>query len=63
MSGDKLGSFALIKDSSSSTLCEYLKKFDFEYGFKHKDVLKLELEGSNYIKNTMSYFWYALENK
>lgn len=53
--------FELIDKSDCKVLCENLKEFDFHYGFKHRDVLKLELEGNNYIKNMMSMLWQAIE--
>jgi dGTPase len=49
--------FELIKQSDCAQLCHAAKLFDFRYGFQHKDVLKLELQGNNYIKNTMNMLW------
>lgn len=45
--------FELIEKSRSAELCSVLKKFDRQYGFQHRDVLKLELQGSNYILSLM----------
>ena len=56
------GGFELIKNSDCSKLCAATKKFDNEYGFQHKDVLKLELQGNNYIKSLMSMLWGAIKN-
>ena len=53
--------FALIDNSASSKLCTGLKKFDRKYGFLHSEVLKLELEGNNYIKGMMSLLWPAIK--
>lgn len=52
--------FELIKKSSSAVLCSVLKQFDRRYGFQHRDVLKLELQGNNYIKGLMSMLWGAI---
>lgn len=54
-------SFELIAETKSSTLCRLLKKFDKRYGFRHKDVLKLELEGANYIKSMLDMLWRAID--
>lgn len=62
MSGEIAGDFELIKNSKAKVLCKKLKDFDKRHGFKHKDVLKLELEGNNFIKKTMDMFWYAINN-
>ena len=53
--------FELIENSCSKNLCANLKKFDRRYGFQHSEVLKLELEGNNYITNTMDILWKAIE--
>lgn len=52
--------FELIKRSSSSALCREAKEFDRIHGFQHKEVLRLELEGNNYIKNMMDILWKAV---
>lgn len=52
--------FELIKNSQSAELCKAAKMFDFRHGFKHKEVLRLELEGNNYIQNMLSYLWRAI---
>lgn len=46
--------FELIKESRCAQLCSATKKFDLRYGFQHKEVLRLELQGNNYIKNMMT---------
>jgi dGTPase len=45
--------FVLIKSSKSEILCKTLKQFNFRHGFQNREVLKLELEGNNYIKSMM----------
>lgn len=54
--------FELINESSCSTLCRVIKEFDRTYGFQHRDVLKLELQGNHYIKGMMDILWLAVEN-
>ena len=53
--------FALIETSESARLCRVLKQFSRRYGFQHSDVLKLELEGNNYIKGLMDLLWEAID--
>ena len=58
--------FELINNSYCKNLCNRLKEFDRRYGFQHSEVLKLELEGNNYIKGIMDLLWEAIskpENK
>lgn len=55
--------FELIKESQSSGLCETLKQFDRRHGFQHSEVLKLELEGNNYITRTMDLLWRAISKR
>ena len=52
--------FDLISNSYCENLCNNLKNFDRRYGFQHSDVLKLELEGNNYIKEIMDLLWEAI---
>lgn len=54
--------FELIKESSCEALCKATKDFDYRHGFQHKKVLRLELQGNNYIKNMMSMLWDAVSN-
>lgn len=56
----KAKSYELIGASDSARLCKVLKRFAYDFGFKHKDVLKLELSGSHFIKNTLDMLWEAL---
>ena len=55
--------FELIKHTASTKLCEVLKEFDLRYGFKHKDVLRQETEGSNYIHSVMDMLWSAISDE
>lgn len=63
MSGDIRENFELITNSDSADLCRKLKEFDKRHGFEHQDVLKLELEGNNYIKKTMNFLWMGIEGR
>ena len=53
--------FELLKKSKSADLCKTLKAFDLRYGFQHRDVLKLELEGNNYISGLLDLLWDAIK--
>jgi len=55
--------FELIENSDCLQLCEAAKKFDFRHGFEHKDVLRLELRGNNYIKGIMTMLWRAISKE
>ncbi len=50
-------SLDLLETSSSNKLREKLKQFDREHGYNHKTVLKLELQGYNYLSGLMSMLW------
>jgi len=52
--------FELIKHSQCAQLCSAVKSFDFRHGFQHKEVLRLELLGNNYIKNMLRMLWQAI---
>lgn len=52
--------FELIKNSRAAKLCKAAKDFDFRYGFQHREVLKLELQGNNYIKSMLEMLWGAI---
>lgn len=60
ISGGAAPGFELVNNSYCSTLCKTLKDFDRRYGFQHSDVLRLELEGNNYIKGMMDLLWPAI---
>ena len=49
--------FSLISASSAKVFCKQLKGFDKSYGFSHREVLALELDGEKRIKSVMTYFW------
>ena len=57
MNGTIEAGYELIASSKSAKLCSTLKTFDKRYGFKHSDVLRLELEGSNYICGLLELLW------
>ncbi len=57
MNGSIKGGFALIKESPCSQLCSAAKAFDNQHGYQHRDVLKIELQGNNLIKSSMSMLW------
>lgn len=61
MSGKLEPGFELIKNSSCADLCKATKDFDYRYGFQHKEVLRLELRGNNYIKSMMTMLWDAVD--
>jgi len=50
----------LINESRAKALCEALKDFDRTRGYRHPSVLKLELEGSNYIQSLMDMLWVGI---
>ncbi|MFB2683825.1 dGTP triphosphohydrolase [Shewanella mangrovisoli] len=56
-----------IKDLMSlcdaSILCDALKDFDKKWGYKNKSVLRLELEGHNYIHNLMDMLWIGIHGR
>lgn len=54
------GGFELIQNSPSKKLCNILKEFDRLHGFRNSEVLKLELEGNNYITGAMGLLWKAI---
>jgi len=62
MDGSIAPGFEIIKNSNCAQLCTITKKFDYRYGFQHKEVLQLELQGNNYIKSMMSMLWKAISN-
>lgn len=54
--------FELVKHSDCYQLCKATKSFDYRYGFQHKEVLKLELQGNNYIKGIMDTLWRSISS-
>jgi dGTPase len=52
--------FELIKNSKCAGLCTATKSFDYRHGFQHREVLRLELRGNNYIKSMMTMLWNAV---
>jgi dGTPase len=60
MDGSIEAGFELLKNSQCAQLCAAAKQFDFRHGFQHKEVLRIELQGNNYIKNMMGMLWPAI---
>jgi dGTPase len=60
MDGSISKGFELIKNSNCEVLCDVTKAFDRRNGFQHREVLKLELQGNNYIKDMMGMLWDAV---
>lgn len=50
----------IISRSDSYLLCKALKEFDKTFGYKNREVLKLELEGYHYINNLMDMLWIGI---
>ncbi|MCG7586752.1 dGTP triphosphohydrolase, partial [Photobacterium sp. OFAV2-7] len=53
----------LMSLSSGHHLCEALRSFDKKWGYQNKSVLKLELEGFNYIHELMDMLWLGIHGK
>lgn len=53
----------LISISDGRFLCKALKSFDKKWGYKNKEVLKLELKGHNYICGLMDMLWIGIHGK
>lgn len=60
MSGSIESDFELIGNSASGELCRSLKDFDSRHGFRNPAVLRLELEGDTYIRETMDMLWQGI---
>lgn len=50
----------IVSLSKVNLLSEALREFDFIFGYKNKEVLKLELEGYHYINNLMDMLWVGI---
>jgi dGTPase len=61
MAEDIESGFELIKNSSCAQLCKAVKEFARRHGFQHREVLRLELKGSRYIKSMMDILWRAIQ--
>lgn len=57
LSADVGAQAGLVDQSAASDLCRRLKNFDRERGFNNPNVLRLELQGHNYIEKTMGWLW------
>ena len=60
MSRSIMGRFELVWHSDCGTLCKALKEFDQRYGFRNPAVLRLELQGDTYIRETMDMLWHGI---
>ena len=60
MAGRPAPDFELISHSKCGVLCDALKEFDKKHGFLNPAVLRLELEGDRYIRETMDMLWHAI---
>lgn len=60
MNGSIESGFELIENSKCASLCTATKKFDIRHGFQNKEILRLELQGNNYIKSMMTMLWKAV---
>lgn len=63
LDGSIKSGFELIQESEAGELCKKVKKFDYRHGFQNKEVLLLELKGSNYIKGMMSMLWSGISTE
>ena len=55
--------FEIIKNSEAASLCSRLKEFGKSYGYRHPDVLRLELKGDNYIGFVMDALWRGIDRQ
>lgn len=62
LAGKANAEFEVIVNSAAANLCARLKEFDKRYGFHHPDVLRLELEGNNYMSFTMDALWTGIND-
>jgi dGTPase len=61
LEGSVDAAFELIPRSTCGVLCATVKEFDKRFGFRHRDVLKLELQGNCLIKSFMEMVWPAIQ--
>ena len=57
MAGSIDPTFELLHSSKCGVLCDSLKKFDYAHGYQNPSVLRLELQGDTYIRETMDLLW------
>ena len=57
MTGSIDPTFELLRSSKCGVLCDSLKKFDHAHGYQNASVLRLELQGDTYIRETMDLLW------
>lgn len=60
LDGEPHPEFELIKASDCGPFCKAVKEFDKRFGFQHRDVVRLELEGHNYLHAVMDTLWSAI---
>jgi dGTPase len=53
--------YELIKESEGAKFAKSLKDFDYKHGFRHREVLELELRGHNHLIKTMDMMWAAID--
>lgn len=53
----------LISLCDGHELCAALKNFDFKWGYRNNSVLKLELQGYNYITKLMDMLWIGIHGR
>ena len=63
MVGDIPPNFELITSSDAANFCEAVQDFDKMYGFRHRDVLRQELLGHNYIHALMDILWTSIPRR
>jgi dGTPase len=53
----------LVAHSRSAKLCSVLKTFGLRHAYKHRSVLKIELNGHNVLTGLMDMLWEAITNR
>ena len=53
----------LIENSDASLLCKALKDFGFKHGYKHREVLEIELRGHKIINELMDMLWTGITKR
>ena len=57
MAGSIVPIFELVRSSKCGVFCDSLKTFDYAHGYQNPSVLRLELQGNTYIRETMNLLW------
>lgn len=63
LGSDVCKGFSLIDQSEAADLCQRLKEFDKEHGYRSPNVLRLELQGHNRIVQTMDWLWQSVDGR